>query len=238
MGGKVFWVFENMKEIIDLLPEKLRGSCWKMVIEYAFGDDCVIQNCKNKQIIRTFKAIQPLIKLRCIAGSQNGKSNNPTGLPRSVEPNIGANIGANIGVKKTVAINVITNKHPKDTSSNDRKPYTHNALEIFGNSFKATDAVVDAFNQPDGTTKNGIRIKNPRLMAFVRQRFDNKILEKVSKWAIAHNQRGYTYNASSLLKLFCKFQKDVEPAINYNQVQSEYLTFEYKGENNGRKNVS
>lgn len=116
-------------------------------------------------------------------------------------------------------------------ANEDKKLLTpHNMLEIFGNSLKGTDAVVDVFEKSDGTTKEGIRIKNLALLAFVRQRFNKKTLERVSDWAIDHNQRGYTYNASSLLKLFCKFQKDIEPTINYNHVQLEYLKFDYKGE--------
>lgn len=109
----------------------------------------------------------------------------------------------------------------------ENKVKAHNALEIFGNSFKATDAVVGVFDRPDGTTREGIRIKNPRLMAFVRQRFDKEILNKVSDWAIDHNQRGHTYNATSLLRLLCKFQRDVEPTINFNHVQIEYLNFKF-----------
>lgn len=112
-------------------------------------------------------------------------------------------------------------------ANQNEKPHVHNALEIFGNSFRATDAVVDIFDRPDGTTKHGIRIKNPRLMAFVRQRFDQTTLNKVSDWAISHNQRGRTYNASALLKLLCKFQSNIEPSINYNSVQAQYLSFEY-----------
>ena len=116
-------------------------------------------------------------------------------------------------------------------ANEDKKLLTpHNMLEIFGNSLKGTDAVVDVFEKSDGTTKEGIRIKNLALLAFVRQRFNKKTLERVSDWAIDHNQRGYTYNASSLLKLFCKFQRDIEPTINYNHVQLEYLKFDYKGE--------
>ena len=101
MSGKAFWIFENMKEAVDILPERLRGSCWKMIIDYAFGDDCVAEKCKNKQIERTFKTIKPFIRLRGIAGSQNGKSNNPTGLAKNTEPNIGANIGANPYITET-----------------------------------------------------------------------------------------------------------------------------------------
>ncbi|MBO7715650.1 MAG: hypothetical protein J6S85_18960 [Methanobrevibacter sp.] len=112
----------------------------------------------------------------------------------------------------------------------ENKAKVHNMLEICGNSFKATDAVVGVFDRPDGTTREGIQIKNPRLMAFVRQRFDKQVLNKVSDWAIDHNQRGHTYNATALLKLLCKFQSNVEPTINFNHVQSEYLTFKFKGE--------
>ena len=121
-------------------------------------------------------------------------------------------------------------KKESEVEKEEKKAKTHNMLEIFGNAYKATDAVVGVFERPDGTTREGIQIKNPRLMAFVRQRFDREVLNKVSDWAIDHNQRGHTYNATSLLKLLCKFQSNVEPTINFNSVQAEYLTFEYKGE--------
>lgn len=119
---------------------------------------------------------------------------------------------------------------PKKLTPEGNKAKAHNMLEIFGNSFKTTDAVVGVFDGPDGTTREGIQIKNPRLMAFVRQRFDKQVLNKVSDWATDHNQRGHTYNATALLKLLCKFQSNVEPDINFNHVQSEYLTFKFKGE--------
>ena len=108
----------------------------------------------------------------------------------------------------------------------EKKEKFHNALEVFGNAFKGTDAVVGIFDRPDGSQREGIQIKNPHLMAFVRQRFDKKTLNKVSDWAIDHNQRGHTYNATALIKLLCKFQSNIEPTINFNQVQAEYLTFE------------
>lgn len=127
--------------------------------------------------------------------------------------------------------NTITEKSVFGKNREDTKAKTHNMLEIVGNAYKATDAVVDVVDKPDGTIKEGIRIKNPRLMDFVRQRFDKNVLNKVSDWAIDHNQRGHTYNATALLKLLCKFQSNVEPTINFNHVQSEYLTFKYKGEN-------
>lgn len=110
-------------------------------------------------------------------------------------------------------------------NNNTARAKTNNALEVFGNSFKATDAIVGVFDKPDGTTHEGIRIKNPNLMAFVKQRFDKAALTKASEWAIDHNQRGHTYNATSLLKLLCKFQSNIEPSINFNHVQAEYLTF-------------
>ena len=124
----------------------------------------------------------------------------------------------------------IKKENTKEKKQEENKNKVHNALEIFGNTFKATDAVVGVFDRPDGTTREGIQIKNPRLMAFVRQRFDQKTLNRVSEWVIDHNQRGHTYNATSLLKLLCKFQSNVESTINFNNVQSEYLTFEFKGE--------
>lgn len=130
--------------------------------------------------------------------------------------------------EKLVSENINNNT----TRAEENKARVHNALEIFGNSFKATDAVVGIFDRPDGTCKQGIQIKNPHLMAFVKKRFDKRTLEKVSDWAVDHNQRGHTYNASALLKLLCKFQSNFEPKISYNNVQAEYLAF---GQTKGKK---
>ena len=92
--NKAFWVFQNMKESVDMLPPKLRGKAWEMIINYAFGDEKVEESCSNLKVLFTFRVIKPLIRLRGIAGSQNGKSNNPTGLTKRDKANIGANIGA------------------------------------------------------------------------------------------------------------------------------------------------
>ncbi|MEE1030237.1 MAG: hypothetical protein UIC65_04405, partial [Alphaproteobacteria bacterium] len=154
----------------------------------------------------------------------NGGNHNPTGINQHTKSGQSRSNLVNSGQSLSKQETEIENK--KDNQI--EKTHIHNALEVFGNSFKATDAVVGVFDKPDGTTHEGIRIKNPRLMAFVRQRFDKSVLSKVSDWAIDHNQRGHTYNATSLLKLLCKFQSNVEPTINFNSVQSEFLTFEYK----------
>lgn len=103
-------------------------------------------------------------------------------------------------------------------------------IKIIGNAYKAADAVIVAGKTASGKTYEGIQIRNPMLLAFVRKRFDKRTLENASNWAIDHQQRGYTYNANGLLKLLCKFQRDFEPDINFNFVQSEYMSFEYKKE--------
>lgn len=94
--NKALWIFPNIKESVDMLPESLRGKAWEMIINYAFGDENVEQNCKNLKVLLAFRVVKPLLRLRGIAGSQNGKSNNPSGLPKNNEPNITPNIGANI----------------------------------------------------------------------------------------------------------------------------------------------
>lgn len=94
--NKALWIFPNMKESVDILPQRLRGKAWEMIINYAFGDENVEQSCKNIKVLLVFRALKPLLRLRGIAGSQNGKSNNPSGLAKDKQPNIGANIGANI----------------------------------------------------------------------------------------------------------------------------------------------
>ena len=119
--NKAFWVFPNMKESIDLLPPRLRGQAWEMVVNYAFGDDNCERNCKNNRVLFVFRALKPLIRLRGIAGSQNGKSNNPSGLSKKKQPNIGANIAPNIGANPLITeTETITNNKEIYKESFDR----------------------------------------------------------------------------------------------------------------------
>ena len=94
--NKALWIFPNIKESVDVLPKRLRGQAWEMIINYAFGDENVEQSCKNIKVLLAFRVVKPLLRLRGIAGSQNGKSNNPSGLAKNKEPNIAPNITPNI----------------------------------------------------------------------------------------------------------------------------------------------
>lgn len=94
--NKALWIFPNIKESVDMLPKSLRGKAWEMIINYAFGDENVEQNCKNLKVLLAFRVVKPFLRLRGIAGSQNGKSNNPSGLAKKDGPNITPNISANI----------------------------------------------------------------------------------------------------------------------------------------------
>lgn len=222
--------------IEDLPTEKQLEFFWAV---FDYGNHKCSLKCWNK--------IQPVLEKGKI-GYYNKLKNLKHVSDTIVEPTIDSTIDSmnepkpvsivergNVSVSKRENINTRNNTSNLSTTrtkenqiaNQNEKTRVHNALEIFGNSFKATDAVVDIFDRPDGTTKHGIRIKNQRLMAFVRQRFDQTTLNKVSDWAIDHNQRGHTYNASALLKLLCKFQSNIEPSINYNSVQAQYLSFEY-----------
>lgn len=112
--NKALWIFPNIKESVDMLPESLRGKAWEMIINYAFGDENVEQNCKNLKVLLAFRVVKPLLRLRGIAGSQNGKSNNPSGLAKNCEPNIGANIGANI------TPNLLNNKNRNNLTETEK----------------------------------------------------------------------------------------------------------------------
>lgn len=169
------------------------------------------------------------------AGCQDRKRHNVSTYEIKSNVNNVSNINSYdsaIAITNTIAnTNVVQDNNSSISTTRakeENKARVHNALEIFGNAFKGTDAIVGIFDRPDGTKREGIQIKNPHLMAFVKSRFDKSTLEKVSDWAIDHNQRGHTYNASALLKLLCKFQSNIEPSINYNSVQAEYISFEPK----------
>lgn len=113
--NKALWIFSNIKESVDMLPQSLRGKAWEMIINYSFGDENVEKNCKNNKILLVFRVVKPLLRLRGIAGSQGGKSNNPSGLAKNKEPNIAPNIGANI------TPNLLNNNNSNSNNNNKEK---------------------------------------------------------------------------------------------------------------------
>lgn len=113
--NKALWIFSNIKESVDMLPQSLRGKAWEIIINYAFGDENVEKNCKNNKILLVFRVVKPLLRLRGIAGSQGGKSNNPSGLAKNKEPNIAPNIGANI------TPNLLNNNNSNNNNNNKEK---------------------------------------------------------------------------------------------------------------------
>lgn len=124
--NKALWIFPNIKESVDMLPQKLRGQAWEMIINYSFGDENVEQNCKNLKVLLAFRVVKPLLRLRGIAGSQNGKSNNPSGLAKNREPNITPNIGANI----------TPNSLNNNNRNNLTETKTENKKEIYKEKFE------------------------------------------------------------------------------------------------------
>ena len=56
--NKALWIFPNIKESVDMLPKKLRGQAWEMIINYSFGDENVEQSCKNLKVLLKEKKYQ------------------------------------------------------------------------------------------------------------------------------------------------------------------------------------
>lgn len=73
------WIFDNVRESVNSIQSKTeRDQCWGFLIEYAFGNE-PDESTMPFQIKVVFLANKPLMRLRGIAGSKNGKSNNPSG---------------------------------------------------------------------------------------------------------------------------------------------------------------
>lgn len=216
-------IFKEQIDLVQQLPENERAEVLYKAILSAFNqienqNDNQIENQNEYAYVSVSDSVSMLSKTVYSLLEKNI-------VCKEFSSNYGGRrLGAGRPVEKTQEKD--SNKKNQIDNQIENKTKVHNALEVFGNAFKATDAVVGIFDRPDGTKREGIQIKNPRLMAFVKQRFDKETLNKVSDWAIDHNQRGHTYNATALIKLLCKFQSNIEPTINFNHVQSEYLTFE------------
>ena len=218
----------NWFEIIKDLSVEKQQEVVNAILSYPNGDSDT--NIWKKVIKPELEKgqIAYLNKINNLRQYKQQKNNTDTNTRSVADTDTVSSTGTESKVKERKEFSCSTSNISTTRAKEENKARVHNALEIFGNAFKGVDAIVGIFDRPDGTKREGIQIKNPHLMAFVKSRFDKRTLEKVSDWAIDHNQRGHTYNASALLKLLCKFQSNIEPSINYNSVQAEYISFEPK----------
>ena len=122
---KALWIFENFRETINVIPQKYRGRAWEILIEYGFNNEIDLSK-ENNYVKLAVKSLLPLMKLRGVGGSQNGKSNNPSGKNKA---NIGANVGANIGANAG-AIPLITENINKNININKKENKKENITEI------------------------------------------------------------------------------------------------------------
>lgn len=179
--NKALWIFSNIKESVDMLPQSLRGKAWEMIINYAFGDENVEKNCKNNKILLVFRVVKPLLRLRGIAGSQGGKSNNPSGLAKNKEPNIAPNIGANI--TPNLLNNNNNNNNSNNNSNNKEKNKSEENLISYG-QFKNVLLTNDFYTQLINT--HGIEKVN-----YGIEKLDSWLDKEKQKNKRNQNHRGY-----------------------------------------------
>lgn len=97
--NKVLFIYSNYKETADELPKKYQGEFWRLVINYTFdGEESIKDDLEetNKYVKIAFFSIKNLLKLNKKSGSQNGKSNNPSGLVKGDEPKLAPNLAPNL----------------------------------------------------------------------------------------------------------------------------------------------
>lgn len=230
------------KQKLDIL---LRLNCPADVIVSALkGEDTTTGDSLTDEILQDFIKVKTFDNwggVRTDAGRKPQKTGKNNQVEFQVENQVdGQDVDKDIDINNNNNnIYYSGNTHAR-THVRDKEPITsaevNKIVKDLAQNFKSADAIVGAFEYADGKTHEGIKVNNQRLLAFIRKRFDSGILEKVSNWAIDHNQRGYIYNAQALLKLLTRFQRDVEPTINFNFVQNEYIDFQYKtdSESNGK----
>lgn len=186
--NKALWIFPNIKESVDMLPQKLRGQAWEMIINYSFGDENVEQNCKNLKVLLAFRVVKPLLRLRGIAGSQNGKSNNPSGLAKNNEPNIAPNIGANIPP------NLLNNRNRNNLTETKTETKTENKKQKL-----KTEDIIDfesLFIYWEQNKKGGKYKPESRQRMFKKLKDltnnDFEYAKKAIFYAIDNNYQGFT----------------------------------------------
>lgn len=226
-------IFKEQIELIQQLPENERAEVLYKAILSAFNqfdnqNENQIENQNENAYVSVSDSVSVLSKTVFSLLKKNI-------VCKEFSNNYGGKrIGAGKKPQKQQIPEIIKEipiyQNPVEEAPKPEPKLSTDVIHMLGNSYKAVDAVIVAGKTPTGKTYEGIQIKNKRLLQFVKKRFNKNIIQKASDWAIDHNQHGYTYNASKLLQLLCKFQRDYEPAINYGFVQAEYMSFQPENE--------
>lgn len=72
--NKALWIFPNIREAVNCLPEELRGEAYRIMIEYGFGEE-VRTDELNPMVKMAFELAKPFLRLRGIAGAPTGNQN-------------------------------------------------------------------------------------------------------------------------------------------------------------------
>ena len=72
--NKALWIFPNIREAVNCLPEELRGEAYRVMIEYGFGEE-VKTDQLNPMVKMAFELAKPFLRLRGVAGAPAGNQN-------------------------------------------------------------------------------------------------------------------------------------------------------------------
>lgn len=152
LNKKALWIFENFRETINVIPQKYRGRAWEILIEYGFNNEIDISK-ENNYVKLAVKSLLPLMRLRGVGGSQNGKSNNPTGKTIA---NIGVNVGANIGATPLITKKEKEKENKKENKKEKEKTkFTEPSLQEVEEYCKARNNNINASYFIDYYTSRG-----------------------------------------------------------------------------------
>lgn len=85
--NKALWIFPNIRESVNCLPEELKGEAYKAMIEYGFGAE-VNTDKMNPMVKMAFELAKPFLRLRGVAGAPQGNQNAKKEEKNNIENNI------------------------------------------------------------------------------------------------------------------------------------------------------
>lgn len=85
--NKALWIFPNIRESVNCLPEELKGEAYKAMIEYGFGAE-VNTDKMNPMVKMAFELAKPFLRLRGVAGAPTGNQNAKKEEKNNIENNI------------------------------------------------------------------------------------------------------------------------------------------------------
>lgn len=120
--NKALWIFPNIRESVNCLPDELKGEAYRAMIEYGFGEE-VKTDSMHPMVKMAFELAKPFLRLRGVAGAPQGNQNAKKEEKNNIENNIEKQSKTILNEQKNNSFNNHNDNKNDNNNKNENSKY-------------------------------------------------------------------------------------------------------------------